>query len=163
MVTIPGLQLAGAPNYDQRVEVTYGNTVTMPLVTMNEGTHTPSYQVYVIKQHGSTVKALLEESTNKYIFETPTGDGKKEIKLQMSSDQLRIFPGTYVVRVFSNGSRVLERYLTVLDPIGKATSLPSSGGSAAGGQVQTPGWNPATQQFETTNDPYNTQLDCGFF
>lgn len=162
----------GAPNWAHRVEVHFGQTVEIAIQTLAQDVATPTYDVYVSREQGTTVKLLFVSKDNVHVFSRAKGVGFKETYLKFDSDTLRIFPGTYIVRVFRNGAKLVEKYMSILDsPTAQVTVPAQSSGSTSGIDVKLTDtddgsvmvYRKDTQRFETTNEPTQLDMDGGRF
>lgn len=172
---IPGLMQPGAPNWEQRVEVHFGQTAEIVITTIGQDAATPAFDVYVSREQGATVKLLFASKDNVHIFTRPKGAGFKECYVKLDSDTLRIFPGTYIVRAFRNGVKVVEKYMSVLDSPTAHFTVPAQAAQASGstsgidvnvtdnddGAVMV--YRKNNQRFETTNEPTQLDMDGGRF
>jgi hypothetical protein len=162
----------GAPNWEQRIEVHFGQTAEIAIMTIGQDVATPAFDVYVSREQGTTVKLLFVSKDNVHVFTRPKGEGFKECYLKFDSDVLRIFPGTYIVRVFRNGGKLVEKYMSVLDsPTSQVTVAAQAAGSTSGIDVKVTDTDDGSvmvyrkdaQRFETTNEPTQLDMDGGRF
>lgn len=168
---IPGLMQPGAPNWEQRIEVHFGQTAEIPIMTIGQDVATPAFDVYVSREQGTTVKLLFVSKDNVHVFTRPKGTGFKECYLKFDSDVLRIFPGTYIVRVFRNGGKLVEKYMSIVDSPTAQSTVASAAGSASGIDVRVTDnddgavmvYRKDNQRFETTNEPTQLDVDGGRF
>lgn len=169
---IPGLMQPGAPNWEQRVEVSFGQTAELTILTIGQDVTMPAFDVYVSREQGTTVKLLFASKDNVHIFTRPKGTGFKECYLKLDSDTLRIFPGTYIVRIFRAGAKLVEKYMSILDSPTAQTTLPAQASSSTAGidvkltdtdDGSVMVYRKDTQRFETTNEPTQLDMDGGRF
>lgn len=125
--SLPGFQPLTASNQLDRVHAETDGSIDLVFYKdrpLDE--RTPIFNIYIGKEFGNNVRVYHDFNNNFVTSERDLHKGLKHYRLRVSPQQVKILPGTYVLRFFADSKEIGVKHLVVSNSLIQSPRLPPS-------------------------------------